>query len=230
MFLYPETSESVLTIKGPVGRINRAVWGPLNKTIISAGEDMVIRVWDTEVGVLISVGFFVCLISSDIIHFVHITDFVQSHINVYVYLGETHAMTNIFIFHGILSWINWETRSYEISSDKMLKTIAHGSLFYQNVGKSCWCSRGYDLLYHINLSAMDFLLILILPLCKLYCLVVLCWTSMDCFFVTICYYSCTAVVSVHLRSPFHIWLLLVMIFHNGCYISMEHFFTLISRN
>uniref|UniRef100_A0A804L6R1 Serine-threonine kinase receptor-associated protein n=1 Tax=Musa acuminata subsp. malaccensis TaxID=214687 RepID=A0A804L6R1_MUSAM len=42
--------ESVLTIKGPQGPINRAVWGPLNKTIISAGEDAVIRVWDTETG------------------------------------------------------------------------------------------------------------------------------------------------------------------------------------
>ncbi|XP_074587438.1 eukaryotic translation initiation factor 3 subunit I-like [Curcuma longa] len=48
-----QTTESVLTIKGPVGRINRAVWGPLNKTIISAGEDTVIRVWDTETGKLL---------------------------------------------------------------------------------------------------------------------------------------------------------------------------------
>ncbi|KAL8216223.1 hypothetical protein R6Q57_023060 [Mikania cordata] len=38
---------------GPLGRINRAVWGPLNKTIISAGEDAVIRIWDTETGKLL---------------------------------------------------------------------------------------------------------------------------------------------------------------------------------
>lgn len=44
-----ETGESVLVLKGPQGRINRAVWGPLNKTIISAGEDAVIRIWDSEV-------------------------------------------------------------------------------------------------------------------------------------------------------------------------------------
>jgi len=44
-----ETGESVLTIKGPQGRINRAVWGPLNTTIISAGEDAVVRIWDSEV-------------------------------------------------------------------------------------------------------------------------------------------------------------------------------------
>lgn len=44
-----EISESVLVLKGPQGRINRAVWGPLNKTIISAGEDAVIRIWDAEV-------------------------------------------------------------------------------------------------------------------------------------------------------------------------------------
>ncbi|KAK3006326.1 hypothetical protein RJ639_015935 [Escallonia herrerae] len=47
------TGESVLTIKGPQGRINRAVWGPLNKTIISAGEDAVVRIWDSETGKLL---------------------------------------------------------------------------------------------------------------------------------------------------------------------------------
>ncbi|XP_062173727.1 eukaryotic translation initiation factor 3 subunit I-like [Alnus glutinosa] len=45
--------ESVLTIKGPQGRINRAVWGPLNTTIISAGEDAVVRIWDFETGKLL---------------------------------------------------------------------------------------------------------------------------------------------------------------------------------
>jgi len=39
----------VLIIKGPQGRINRAVWGPLNRTIISAGEDAIVRIWDSEV-------------------------------------------------------------------------------------------------------------------------------------------------------------------------------------
>lgn len=49
-FLYAtETGESVLLLKGPQGRINRAVWGPLNKTIISGGEDAVVRIWDSEV-------------------------------------------------------------------------------------------------------------------------------------------------------------------------------------
>lgn len=46
---FSEVGESVLVLKGPQGRINRAVWGPLNKTIISAGEDAVVRIWDTEV-------------------------------------------------------------------------------------------------------------------------------------------------------------------------------------
>lgn len=50
---FAETSESVLVIKGPQGRINRAVWGPLNKTIISAGEDAIVRIWDSEVSVCI---------------------------------------------------------------------------------------------------------------------------------------------------------------------------------
>ena len=44
-----EVGDSVLVLKGPQGRINRAVWGPMNKTIISAGEDAVVRIWDTEV-------------------------------------------------------------------------------------------------------------------------------------------------------------------------------------
>ncbi|KAI5668933.1 hypothetical protein M9H77_18786 [Catharanthus roseus] len=48
-----QTGESVLLIKGPQGRINRAVWGPLNKTIISAGEDAVVRIWDAETGKLL---------------------------------------------------------------------------------------------------------------------------------------------------------------------------------
>nr|KJB26173.1 hypothetical protein B456_004G228300 [Gossypium raimondii] len=48
-----QTEESVLVIKGPQGRINRAVWGPLNRTIISAGEDAVIRIWDSETGKLL---------------------------------------------------------------------------------------------------------------------------------------------------------------------------------
>jgi translation initiation factor 3 subunit I len=48
-FFFVESGESVLTITGPTGRINRAVWGSLNKTIISAGEDSVVRIWDSEV-------------------------------------------------------------------------------------------------------------------------------------------------------------------------------------
>jgi translation initiation factor 3 subunit I len=44
-----QNSDSVLTITGPQGRINRVLWGPLNKTIISAGEDATIRIWDAEV-------------------------------------------------------------------------------------------------------------------------------------------------------------------------------------
>lgn len=47
-----ETDESALVITGIKGRINRAVWGPLNRTIITAGEDATIRIWDTEVSML----------------------------------------------------------------------------------------------------------------------------------------------------------------------------------
>jgi translation initiation factor 3 subunit I len=48
-----ETDESALVITGIKGRINRAVWGPLNRTIITAGEDATIRIWDTEVSMLL---------------------------------------------------------------------------------------------------------------------------------------------------------------------------------
>lgn len=48
-FFYSESGESLLVIKGPQGRINRAIWGPLNRTIISAGEDSIVRIWDSEV-------------------------------------------------------------------------------------------------------------------------------------------------------------------------------------
>ena len=34
---------------GHEGRIMRAVWGPLNQTLISAGEDGSLRLWDVEV-------------------------------------------------------------------------------------------------------------------------------------------------------------------------------------
>ena len=53
MMLFSETAESALVIKGPQGRINRAIWGPLNRTIISAGEDAIVRIWDSEVSVCI---------------------------------------------------------------------------------------------------------------------------------------------------------------------------------
>ncbi|CAM8932979.1 unnamed protein product [Rhodiola kirilowii] len=49
-----QNPESVLILKGHQGRINRAVWGPLNNYIISAGEDAIIRVWDSETGKLLN--------------------------------------------------------------------------------------------------------------------------------------------------------------------------------
>ncbi|KAL6507025.1 Eukaryotic translation initiation factor 3 subunit I [Orobanche hederae] len=39
--------------EGSEGRIYRASWGPLNQTIISAGKDGIIRLWDTETGKLL---------------------------------------------------------------------------------------------------------------------------------------------------------------------------------
>ncbi|CAH8266147.1 unnamed protein product [Arabidopsis lyrata] len=50
-----QVGDSVLVLQSPDGKkkINRAVWGPLNQTIVSGGEDTVIRIWDTETGKLL---------------------------------------------------------------------------------------------------------------------------------------------------------------------------------
>ncbi|KAJ4868643.1 WD40-repeat-containing domain protein [Raphanus sativus] len=55
LVLRREVSESVLVLESPNGRkrINRAVWGPLNQTIVSGGEDAVLRIWDAETGKLL---------------------------------------------------------------------------------------------------------------------------------------------------------------------------------
>ncbi|GBG80886.1 hypothetical protein CBR_g31442 [Chara braunii] len=45
-----QTQDSIEIIKGHVGRVTRAVWGPLNTTIISCGEDGTIRQWDASNG------------------------------------------------------------------------------------------------------------------------------------------------------------------------------------
>ena len=58
--IFSEVGESALILKGPQGRIQRAVWWPLNRTIISAGEDAVIRIWDSEV----TIGY-------DVIRYLH---------------------------------------------------------------------------------------------------------------------------------------------------------------
>ncbi|KAK9705283.1 hypothetical protein RND81_07G044900 [Saponaria officinalis] len=45
-----QTDDSLVVMRGPTGRINRAVWGPLNEFIISGGEDAIIRMWDPMTG------------------------------------------------------------------------------------------------------------------------------------------------------------------------------------
>ena len=37
------------SLKGPTGRIQRVEWTDLNRTLISAGEDGIVRRWDVEV-------------------------------------------------------------------------------------------------------------------------------------------------------------------------------------
>ena len=48
-----QTSKILKTISGDGivnGRLNRVVWGPLNETFLTAGEDGVLRLWDVETG------------------------------------------------------------------------------------------------------------------------------------------------------------------------------------
>jgi translation initiation factor 3 subunit I len=46
--------DEILTIQGKhQGRITRAVWGPMNQTIVTAGEEGIIRKFDTETGKLL---------------------------------------------------------------------------------------------------------------------------------------------------------------------------------
>ena len=45
-----QTNDIKISMSGPAGRINRALWGPLNTTILTGGEDGVIRLWDVETG------------------------------------------------------------------------------------------------------------------------------------------------------------------------------------
>ncbi|KAL9241337.1 hypothetical protein vseg_015460 [Gypsophila vaccaria] len=45
-----QTDDSLLVMRDPTGRINRAAWGPFNQFIISGGEDAIIRMWDTVTG------------------------------------------------------------------------------------------------------------------------------------------------------------------------------------
>ena len=45
-----QSAEILKSLSGPEGRINRALWGPLNETILTGGEDGVIRLWDVETG------------------------------------------------------------------------------------------------------------------------------------------------------------------------------------
>ena len=45
-----ETSEPVRAMTCPASRINEALWGALNQTVISGHEDGSLRLWDVETG------------------------------------------------------------------------------------------------------------------------------------------------------------------------------------
>ena len=49
LFSSAERMQELQSFVGHEGRIMRAIWGPLNQTLISAGEDGSLRLWDVEV-------------------------------------------------------------------------------------------------------------------------------------------------------------------------------------
>ncbi|XP_026419947.1 eukaryotic translation initiation factor 3 subunit I-like [Papaver somniferum] len=91
-----QTGDSVLTINGIRGRI-KAVWGPLNKTIISAGEDAIVRMWDSETGQLLNES------SNETGHHKNITSLSMSE-------DGSHFLTGSLDKSAIL----WNTRTLEI--------------------------------------------------------------------------------------------------------------------
>jgi translation initiation factor 3 subunit I len=48
--LEQQSKEPVRAMSGHQGNINEALWGSLNQTIISAGDDGTVRLWDVETG------------------------------------------------------------------------------------------------------------------------------------------------------------------------------------
>jgi len=49
-----QTSDEVQHIPLGLTRINRCVWGPLNRTVYTGGEDGALRVWDVETGKMVA--------------------------------------------------------------------------------------------------------------------------------------------------------------------------------
>eukprot|EP00897_Mesotaenium_endlicherianum_P007870 jgi/Mesen1/7110/ME000369S06429 len=92
-----QTSEPLLIIKGPQGRINRVVWGPLNQTIIGAGEDCIIRMWDAETGKLLKET------DPEISHTKTVTSLAKSADGSHFITGSTDKTVKI-----------WDTRTLEL--------------------------------------------------------------------------------------------------------------------
>ncbi|KAI3867682.1 hypothetical protein MKW92_036100 [Papaver armeniacum] len=111
-----QTGDSVLTINGTRGRINKAVWGPLNKTIISAGEDAIVRMWDSETGQLLNES------SKETGHHKNITSLSMSE-------DGSHFLTGSLDKSAIL----WNTRTLEIIktyvSKRPINAVAMSPLF-----------------------------------------------------------------------------------------------------
>ena len=51
-----QTARVIRRIDGPQGRVTRVLWGPLNRTVITGGEDGIIRSWDAENGEVLKIS------------------------------------------------------------------------------------------------------------------------------------------------------------------------------
>eukprot|EP00271_Cylindrocystis_brebissonii_P015532 TRINITY_DN38451_c0_g1_i1.p1 TRINITY_DN38451_c0_g1~~TRINITY_DN38451_c0_g1_i1.p1 ORF type:complete len:327 (-),score=45.82 TRINITY_DN38451_c0_g1_i1:536-1516(-) len=92
-----QDNEVQLKIEGPSGRINVATWGPLNETIIGAGEDCIIRMWDAETGKLLNES------SGDDSHKKTVTDLQKSIDGSHFITGSSDKTAKL-----------WDTRTLEL--------------------------------------------------------------------------------------------------------------------
>ncbi|KAK1364776.1 Eukaryotic translation initiation factor 3 subunit I [Heracleum sosnowskyi] len=102
-----QCADSVIEFS-PGGTSNRAVWGPLNRTIITGGEDGVVRVWDVETTKLI-----------------HESDKESGHQK-----AVTSLTKSVDGSHLLTGSLDKSAKLWDIRSMKLVKTYNYGTRVY----------------------------------------------------------------------------------------------------